>query len=87
MVFGPDTVFTGISGGWPLIQVKVFIQNHRMLSIEIVKDNSTPEFAQKTVSVLVDKMIQQQSIDVVAVSGATLSSRALIKAVQNALKQ
>lgn len=65
--------------------VDVVAENGRLTVINVVqnRDNQQSEAA---VAVLA-KIIEAQSLDVDAVSGATATSRALTKAVENALRQ
>lgn len=65
------------------VTVRVTVANHRFTDIEIVKhDNGLGSKAEK----ITDDIIGRQSLDVDAVSGATLSSVCILKAVENAVE-
>ena len=60
------------------------IQNHRIASINIIKHSCSP--IGKKAEKIVDRIIERQSLDVDVISGATVSSNAILKAVENALQ-
>jgi uncharacterized protein with FMN-binding domain len=62
----------------------VTIQNHKIIKIDIVKHFCSP--IGKKAEKITDSIIEAQNLDVDAVSGATASSKAIIKAVENALQ-
>lgn len=64
-------------------QVAVTITNHRIENIKILKNRQTTH-AQKAEGVI-ERIIQKQSPNVDAITGATTTSKALMKAVENAL--
>lgn len=65
------------------VTARVTVANHRFTNIEIVKhDNGLGGKAEK----ITDDIIGRQSLDVDAVSGATLSSVCILKAVENAVE-
>ena len=59
------------------------LQNHVITSINIIKHNCSP--IGKKAEKIIDRILEQQSLDVDVVSGATVSSNAIKKAVENAL--
>lgn len=63
-------------------EVLVTVQGGRMTGIDIVEhDNGMGETAER----IVDDVVAAQSLQVDAVSGATLSSKVILKAVEEAL--
>ena len=66
------------------VTLDVIVQNSRITKIEIVKHVSSP--IGKKAEKIIDKVIENQSLDVDVVSGATGSSKAILKAVENALQ-
>ncbi len=64
-------------------QVTVTVKNHRIEDVKILK-NRTTEHAQRAEGV-VEEILKSQSLNVDAVSGATTTSKALLKTVENAL--
>ncbi len=69
-----------------MMHVAVTVRGGRITDIEILQHGSAEEYTNKMMP-LIDKIIKQQSADVDAVTGATLSSNALKALVENALKQ
>lgn len=80
----PDGSYTGSynSYRWSTT-VEVTLKDHRITDILPVKIQSGRD---SLVKELKEKMMLQQTADVDAVSGATASSNAYLKAVENALK-
>ena len=66
-------------------QVSVSVASHQIRDIAVVK-NRTTSHAKKAEEAL-KRVAEQQRNDVDAVSGATTTSKALLKAVENALNK
>ncbi len=64
-------------------RVEVTVQNHTITAITVLKPQ--PFMADETVAALTERVTQQQSLSVDAVTGATAHSKAFLKAVENAL--
>lgn len=80
----PDGAYRGEFGfGSHLYEVEVIVRGQKIEDIVVLK-NRESEHAKKAEGVL-DNVIQSQSLQVDAVSGATTTSKALLKAVENAL--
>lgn len=64
-------------------EVSVTVKDHKITNIEIVKDVaiSKPEVTKE----LFDNVIENQDVDVDTVSGATVTSKAYLEAIKNAL--
>lgn len=66
------------------VEVKVTVLNHQITKIVIVKhDNGRGESANE----ITNDVIDSQSLDVSYISGATHSSKVILKAIENALSQ
>ncbi len=65
--------------------VEVVAENGRVTTINVVQNRDNQQ-SEDAVAVLA-RIVEAQSLDVDAVSGATATSRALTKAVENALRQ
>lgn len=78
-----DGTYTGQYSMIPVnVKTKVTVQNHRIIKIEILKyDNGLGSKAEK----IVDRVIQYQSLEADTVSGATVSSKCILKSIENAL--
>lgn len=68
------------------VVLAVSVDNEKIVSIDVVSQRETPHFW-KQASVLIDEIIEKNSSDVEAVTGATKSSNAIITAVNDALSQ
>jgi len=82
-----DGVYRGnydLSGTPVKVTLDVIIQNSKITKIEIVKHFCSP--IGKKAEKIIDRIIEKQSLDVDVVSGATGSSKAILKAVENALQ-
>jgi uncharacterized protein with FMN-binding domain len=64
-------------------QVSVTIQNYRIKGIDILKNRST-RYA-KMAEGVVDKVLAKGNVNVEVVSGATTTSKALLKAIEQAI--
>ncbi len=65
--------------------IEVSIENHQIIDIKVIKDQV---FAQSYVkNQLFDEIKEQQSINVDSVTGATISSIAYLKAIEDALNK
>lgn len=78
-----DGLYTGeFEKGLVAAEVEVQVRNHAIESIEILRhDNGKGDKAE----MIVDAVITRQSLQVDVVSGATYSSKVILKAVENAL--
>ena len=71
--------------GTPIsVIVDVVLQEHVITAINIIKHTCSP--IGKKAEVVVSKIIETQSLDVDIVTGATVSGKAILKAVEEALR-
>lgn len=79
-----DGIYEGSYRRGPMkARVKITIENQRISSIDLLEhDTWKGEEAEK---IIPDRIIQEQSTEVDTVSGATMSSRVIMNAVQNAV--
>jgi uncharacterized protein with FMN-binding domain len=80
-----DGIYTGkYEGGRWSNEVEVEIKNHQITEIKLIKDVmfSKPE----VIDELFNRVTKQQSIKVDTVAGATVTSKAYLKAIEIALK-
>lgn len=81
----PDGNYKGQYAIFPVnVKVEVIVESHKITDINILQhDNGLGSAAES-----ITKDIQKnQSLDVDAVSGATVSSKCIVKAVENAIKE
>ena len=65
------------------VEVEALVTEHKITNIKIIEhENGLGGKAEK----IVDDVISRQSLEVDAVSGATVSSKYIIKAIENALQ-
>jgi len=82
-----DGVYRGkydVSGTPVKATLDVVVQNWRITSIQIVEHFCSP--IGKKAEKIIDQIIEHQSLNVDVVTGATASSKAILKAVENALQ-
>lgn len=79
-----DGTYNGeAKAGSYVYKVKVEVENHRIVNIEGIDNRKSPyvSYAEGVFT----KIIRQQKVDVDAITGATTTSKAFMKAVENAL--
>ncbi len=80
-----DGVYSGSYKLFPVeAEVKVTVKNHEITQIDLVK-HTTGQGA--LAEVIPDKVVKAQNLKVDVVSGATQSSKAILKAIEAALNQ
>jgi uncharacterized protein with FMN-binding domain len=78
-----DGVYDGAFAVTPIsVEVKVTVANHKITKIDITKHDNGQGAAAESI---IDKVIEKQSLDVDAVTGATYSSVCIKKAIEDAL--
>lgn len=83
-----DGTYNGTGIGFrPDLQVQVTIKSGKIKDIQITSSNDTPRFSDQAFAVVPNEIIQAQSTQVDAVSGATRSSNGVKQAVENALSK
>ena len=81
-----DGIYEGSYMGWPnRAVVKVTIRDHRIVDIDIVEHWELR--GKEAESMVIQRIIEQQTPDVDAVSGATNSSWVIMNAVEDALEK
>lgn len=76
----------GFRTAWP-VEVSVTVDSQRILSIDVADSADTVGIFHSAVDLLVPRIIENQSVAVDSISGATVSSNAIKNAVQNALTE
>lgn len=67
-----------------MYRVKVTVESAKIKNIEVLENGTCNQYAQKGLGV-VARMLEKQSPKVDAITGATVTSKALMKAVEEAL--
>lgn len=79
----PDGTYDGKYKVFPVaVEVRVSVENHRITGIDLVKHDNGQG---KPAGVIPGKVTEAQSLNVDIVSGATYSSKVILKAIENAL--
>jgi len=82
-----DGIYRGdynLSGTPVKVSLDVTLENEKLIQIKIIKHVCSP--IGKKAEEIIDSIISRQSLDIDAVSGATGSSKGILKAVENALQ-
>jgi len=83
----PDGVYAGSASSWPnKAEVRVTVREGRMTDIALVRHWAS-WIGRKAELVVPQRIIEKQTADVDAVTGATNSSRVIMHAVYDALEQ
>ena len=67
-------------------EVEVVVVEHEITQIAVLKNIEDDEYA-KSAEGVVDYVLKEQSLKVGTVTGATITSKALLKAIENALNK
>ncbi|WP_313371116.1 FAD-binding protein, partial [Sedimentibacter sp.] len=67
------------------IEVKVNVQNKKIMNIDVVYHNETKGVSTNAIKTVTDRIVKNQTTDIDTVSGATVTSKAIINAVKDAL--
>jgi len=80
-----DGIYHGEYGVFPVsVELNVEVKDHQIIEIDIIKhDNGQGKPAES----IINSVIEQNSIDVDVISGASYSSRTILQAISNALNQ
>ncbi len=77
-------VYTGSYKAFPVTaEVRVTINNHRITEIKLVEHKNGQG---APAEVIPDRVVEEQTLGVEAISGATYSSKVILKAIENALE-
>ncbi len=86
--FDLSKIADGVYAGWydsgpVIVDVKVSVQDHTITKIDLVRHRTGQGQAAEAI---VGKVVAAQSLKVDTISGATMSSRVILLAIENALK-
>lgn len=83
-----DGTYTGEAQGRnDIIRVSVTVTDGQISDVEVTEQDETPEYAGPALEQMPDLIVDNNSTDVDAISGATITSDAIKEAVDNALEQ
>jgi uncharacterized protein with FMN-binding domain len=82
-----DGVYTGTGTGFRgAISAQVTVESGRITDVTILSSSDDKDFFQRAQNGVIPAILQEQSVNVSAVSGATYSSRGILEAVADALQ-
>lgn len=82
----PDGTYEGTGEGlFGAIKVSVAVQGGKITEVKVLEHSETEGIADAAISRVPDAIIEKQTVDVDAVSGATYTSKGIIDAVKDAL--
>ncbi len=80
--------YVGVGAGYGGdVEVEVILDGNAIVAINVISENETADLGDVAIDEMIEKIIENQSVDVDVRSGATVSSNALIEAVKNALEE
>jgi uncharacterized protein with FMN-binding domain len=78
--------YTGEGEGYAgVIVAEVTMQGSKIIGISILESSDTPGLSTQAFEVMIERILEKQTVEVDVVSGATGSSRGLIEAVSEAI--
>lgn len=78
-----DGVYFGSYKAFPVaVELEVTIQDHQIIQIDLLKHDNGQGTAAEAIP---DRVIESQSLEVDVISGATYSSKVILKAIEDAL--
>ncbi|MGM0688997.1 MAG: FMN-binding protein [Bacillota bacterium] len=82
----PDGLYQGSAPGLGgLILVEVEVSGGEIISIEVLEHEETQTYFVDTYPLIPDRIIEEQSLDIDMQTGATISAKAIVEAVRDAL--
>jgi len=79
----PDGTYTGSCETiWVAADVRVIVERNKITRIELVRHKNGRG---TSAEIIPDKVLEAQTLDVDLISGATVSSKVILKAIENAL--
>ncbi|MDF2674422.1 MAG: hypothetical protein K0R09_2690 [Clostridiales bacterium] len=82
-----DGVYTGSGEGkYGPMKVEVTVEKGKISAIKVLDHNETPGLSDPVLEKIPQEIIKAQSTEISAVSGATITSNAIIQAVQDSIK-
>ncbi|GMQ61770.1 4Fe-4S binding protein [Vallitalea maricola] len=81
-----DGVYTGKGDGFKdIIIVQITVKNEQIIAVEVTEQNDDRKWFNRAYGIIPDTIIDKQSTEVDAVSGASFSSKGIIDGVKDAL--
>ena len=85
---GSGDAYVGVAEGYNgEVEVEVIVDGNSIEAINVLEENETENLGDEAIDQMIERILEAQSTDVDVQSGATVSSNALIEAVNNALDE
>lgn len=81
-----DGTYEGEAQGMDTLKVEVTVEDGKIANVEVTEQNETEGFSEPALEQIPGAIVDKNSTDVDAVSGATVTSTAIKEAVDNALE-
>lgn len=81
-----DGTYEGEATGMETIKVSVEVKDGEIASVEVTEQNESPGYSEPALEKIPGAIVEKNSTDVDAVSGATVTSEGIKDAVNNALE-
>lgn len=81
-----DGTYEGEATGMELLKVSVEVKDGEIASVEVTEHNESEGYSEPALEQIPEAIAENNSTDVDAVSGATVTSEAIKEAVANALE-
>lgn len=81
-----DGTYVGEAEGMDLLKVEVTVEEGKIANVEITEHNESEGYSDPAIEQIPGAIVEKNSTDVDAVSGATITSNAIKEAVDNALE-
>ena len=83
---GVKTEQVDVKGKMGNIKIQVAVEDNKILDVRLLENSETPSHASKAMEQIPREIIKKQSLDIDAVTGATVTSKAILKGTAEALK-
>ena len=84
---GVKTAQGEVKGKIGEIKIMVAVEDNKILDVRILENRETPSHASKALEQIPKEIVKRQSLDIDAVSGATVTSDAILKGVEETLRK
>jgi len=84
---GVKTAQGEVKGKMGKIKILVATEDNKILDVRILENKETPSRASMALEQIPKQIVKRQSLDIDAVSGATVTSDAILKGVEEMLKK
>jgi uncharacterized protein with FMN-binding domain len=76
-----------VKGKMGEIKLQVAVKDNKIFEVRILENRETPRHASKALVLIPKEIVKKQSLGIDAVSGATVTTRAILKGTEEALKK